>query len=317
MNEMGFYDTARFFPNYSAQNKILAYAVLGGIPHYLNQFNPDIDLNENIKRNILTKGSVLYSEVDFWLHQELRETPIYNSIIEAVALGSTKLNDISQKSLVENTSKTSVYLKNLIELGIVEREFSVDTGTKEKANTNRGTYRLTDNFFRFWYAFGFANLSQLEDGDVEGVYEYLVAPALHEFASLSFKDVCKEFVRKLQKKNALPFRYTKMGRWAGKTTVRDKNAENGLRIAETEIDLLGIGKDANEYLVGECKFKHSPFDYSEYLNTLAKLTPQKTKAKFYYALFSESGFDKKIEAEAEHSDTLSLYDLETIVNYKK
>lgn len=87
-----------------------------------------------------------------------------NSIIEAVALGNTKLNDISQKSLVENTSKTSVYLKNLIELGIVEREFSVDAGIKEKVNTNRGTYRLTDNFFRFWYAFGFANLSQLEDG---------------------------------------------------------------------------------------------------------------------------------------------------------
>lgn len=63
-----------------------------------------------------------------------------------------------------------------------EKEISVDAGTKEKANTNRGTYRLTDNFFRFWYAFGFANLSQLEDGNVEGVYEYLVAPALHEFA---------------------------------------------------------------------------------------------------------------------------------------
>ena len=156
---------------------------------------------------------MLYSEVDFLLHQELRETPIYNSIIEAVALGSTKLNDISQKSLVEDTSKTSVYLKNLMELGIVEREFSVNAGTKEKANANRGLYRLTDNFFRFWYAFGFANLSQLEDGDVEGVYEYLVEPALHEFASLSFEDVCKEFVRELQKKNALPFRYAKMGRW--------------------------------------------------------------------------------------------------------
>lgn len=68
-----------------------------------------------------------------------------------------------------------------------------------------------------------------------------------------------------------------MGRWTGKTTVRDKNAESGLRIAETEIDLLGIGRDAKEYLVGECKFKHSPFDYAEYLDTLAKLTPQKAK----------------------------------------
>lgn len=317
MNEMGFYDAARFFPDYSAKDKVLAYAVLSGIPHYLNQFSPDLSVAENIKRNILTKGSVLYSEVDFLLHQELRETPVYNSIIEAVALGSTKLNDISQKSLVGNTSKTSVYLKNLIELGIVEREFSVDVRTKERANTNRGTYRLTDNFFRFWYTFGFANLSQLEDGDVDGVYDYLIEPALHEFASLTFEDVCKEFVRKLQKKNALPFRYTKLGRWTGKTTVRDKHAEGGLRIAETEIDLLGIGRDSKEYLVGECKFKHSPFAYSEYLDTLAKLTPQKEKTKFYYALFSESGFDEKIIAEAEASEDLYLYDLETIVNPEK
>ena len=65
----------------------------------------------------------MYSEVEFLLHQELRETPVYNSVIEAVAMGNTKLNDISKKSLVEDTSKTSVYLKNLIELGIVEREF--------------------------------------------------------------------------------------------------------------------------------------------------------------------------------------------------
>lgn len=317
MKKMGFYDAARFFPNYSEEEKILAYAVLGGIPHYLNQFSPDLSVAENIKRNILTKGAVLYSEVDFLLHQELRETPIYNSIIEAVALGSTKLNDISQKSLVEDTSKTSVYLKNLMELGIVEREFSVNAGTKEKANANRGLYRLTDNFFRFWYAFGFANLSQLEDGDVEGVYEYLVEPALHEFASLSFEDVCKEFVRELQKKNALPFRYAKMGRWMGKTTVRDPEAENGVRMAETEIDLLAVDREAKEYLVGECKFKRNPFSYSEYLDTRAKLAPLKEKAKFYYALFSESGFDEKINAEAERLEELYLYDLKQIVNLKK
>lgn len=317
MKKMGFYDAARFFPNYSEEEKILAYAVLGGIPHYLNQFSPDLSVAENIKRNILTKGAVLYSEVDFLLHQELRETPIYNSIIEAVALGSIKLNGISQKSLVEDTSKTSVYLKNLMELGIVEREFSVNAGTKEKANANRGLYRLTDNFFRFWYAFGFANLSQLEDGDVEGVYEYLVEPALHEFASLSFEDVCKEFVRELQKKNALPFRYAKMGRWMGKTTVRDQEVENGVRMAETEIDLLAVDREAKEYLVGECKFKRNPFSYSEYLDTMAKLAPLKEKAKFYYVLFSESGFDEKIKAKAERLEELYLYDLKEIVNLKK
>lgn len=315
MKEMGFYDATKFFPNYSSRDKVLAYAVLGGIPHYLNQWNADLFIGENIRRNILSKGCVLYSEVEFLLHQELRETPVYNSIIEAVALGNTKLNDISRKSLVEDTSKTSVYLKNLIELGIVEREFSVDVGTKEKANSGRGIYRLTDNFFRFWYVFGFANYSQLEDGDVDGVYEYIIEPALHAFASFAFEDICREFVREMQKAGALPFRYAKMGRWTGRTTVRDENFPNGLRTAETEIDLLGIGRDAKEYLVGECKFKKSPFSYSEYLDTMAKLGPQKQKAKFYYALFSESGFDDKIIREAERAD-VHLYTLDTIVNYK-
>ena len=316
MNEMGFYDAIKFFPNYSDEDKVLVYSILGGIPHYLRQFRQELSVAENIKKNILTKGCVLYSEVDFLLHQELRETPIYNSIIEAVALGNTKLNDISQKSLVEDTSKTSVYLKNLIELGIVEREFSVDAKIKEKANTNRGIYRLTDNFFRFWYAFGFTNISQLEDGDVEGVYDYAIAPVLHEFASFTFEDVCKEFVRELQKKNELPFRYVKMGRWFGRTTVRDKSATNGMRVAETEIDFLGIGRDEKEFLVGECKFKKEPFDFSEYLNTKAKLTPLKETAKFYYALFSESGFDDKVIAEAKQESNVRLYSLREIVKYK-
>ncbi len=329
MKEMGFYDAAKFFPGYSAADKITAYAVLGGIPHYLNQFDPDITLEENIKKNILTKGCILYSEVEFMLHQELRETAVYNSVIEAVANGATKLNEISQRSLIDSTSKTSTYLKNLVELGIITREFSVDTAAKEKSKSNRGTYRLTDNFFRFWYAYAFNNFSQLEDGDVDGVYEYVVKPGLHEFAAFTFEDVCREFVRLLQRRNELPFRYVNMGRWTGKTTVRDSNAlmnrknaseasapgaaDVPLRTAETEIDLLAIAPGAEAYLLGECKFKRSPFSYSEYLDTKAKLTPYKKNSRFYYALFSESGFDSKIREEAEACDNIMLYGLEDIV----
>lgn len=316
MTEMCFYDAAKFFPSYSDQDKVLAYAILGGIPHYLNQFDPALSIAENIKKNILRKGSVLYSEVEFLLHQELRETPIYNAIIEAVALGNTKLSDISQKSLIEDTSKTSVYLKNLIELGIIGREYSVDSKVKEKANANRGTYRLTDNFFRFWYAFCFGNFSQLEDGDTEGVYQYIIEPELHHFASFSFEDICRDFVKRLQMKDELPFRYTQMGRWIGKTTIRDSKSPKGMRTGETEIDLLAFDKEKENYLVGECKFKGKPFSYSEYLDAKAKLISLKENARFYYALFSESGFDDKIVEEAKQGDEIWLYDLSEIVEGK-
>lgn len=314
MKEMGFYDAVKFFPDYSARDKIIAYSVLGGIPHYLQQFDSSRTLEENIKKSILTKGSVLYSEVEFLLRQELRETPVYNSIIEAVALGNTKLNDISIKSLIGDTSKTSIYLKNLIELGIVEREFSISESTKEKANTTRGLYRITDNFFRFWYAFVFTNISELEGGDVDGIYNYSVEPLLHEFASISFEDVCREYVRELQKSGELPFRYSKMGRWWGKTTVRRK--EDKTEIADTEIDLLAISKNSDKYLVGECKFKGKPFRYSEYLETTVKLSSYKEKSEFYYYLFSESGFDDNIVKLSEKDNHIVLCDLDMIVGYK-
>lgn len=41
---------------------------------------------------------------------------------------------------------------------------------------------------------------------------------------------------------------------------------------------------------------------------------EKENAHFYYALFSESGFDEKIRKEAELSSDLKLYSLEEIVN---
>lgn len=316
MKPLGFYDAIRFFPNYSDQDKIFAYSILGGIPHYLKQFDPNLSIEENVKRNILTKGSILYSEVDFLLHQELREISVYNSIIEAIALGSTKLNDISQKSLINDTSKTSVYLKNLIELGIVERIFSVDTKTKEESNTSRGIYVLTDNFFRFWYAFGFTNLSLLEDGDINGVYKHFIKPSLSEFVSYNFEDVCKQFISELQKEDLLPFHYTRIGKWFGKTTVRDNKIEGCLRSAETEIDLLALSKNEKEYLVGECKFKNKPFNYTEYLEITAKLLSLQKNAKFFYALFSLTGFDEKVLKQSDSDDNLYLYNIETIVNFR-
>ena len=66
-------------------------------------------------------------------------------------------------------------------------------------------------------------------------------------------------------------------------------------------------------MVGECKFKNKTFRYSEYLDTIAKLSTQKESAEFYYYLFSESGFDDKIIEEAERSKNITLFSLKDIV----
>ena len=130
MEPMDYKTAAQFFPSYCPTDQVLAFSILGGIPHYLAQFDDCLTIEENIKRNILTKGCVLYSEVEFLLHQELRETSVYNGIIQAIALGATNLGEISSRAMIDS-QKASVYLKNLIELGIVKREFSVGSRLSE------------------------------------------------------------------------------------------------------------------------------------------------------------------------------------------
>lgn len=125
------------FPGYSLEDKLAAYAILGGVPYYLSRFQPKKSLAENIKSELLQKGSVLYSEVEFLLRQELRESHIYNVIIEAVALGNNTLALIHDKTDLDK-SKISVYLKNLMELGIIEREFSVLVPEKRRRGASAG-----------------------------------------------------------------------------------------------------------------------------------------------------------------------------------
>lgn len=286
MQEMSFEEAIQFVPGYSAVDKIAVYAVLGGIPHYLKQFDDKLTLAENIQKNILTRGSILYSEVEFLIRQELRETSIYNAIIQAVALGNTKLNDIYQKTQIEK-NKLSVYLKNLMDLGIICREFSLNDGLKEQANVQRGLYQVTDNFFRFWYAFVFPNLSELEAGDSEGIWQYAILPGLDEYISHVFEGICQEYMRKENRRGNLPFRFTKLGRYW------DKN---------TEIDIMALEQSRNKMLLGECKYRNTPVSMSDVKHLQAKSIEGMRGKEVYYWFFSKSGYTKDVANMADSGD---------------
>lgn len=289
INEMNFFDAVKFIPHYNADDKIATYATLGGVPHYLKQFNDELTLGENIRYSIFQRGSVLYSEVEFLMRQELRETAIYNAIIEAIALGSTKLNEIHQKTQIEKT-KLSAYLKNLIELGIIRREFSVLDGVKEQANVQRGLYRVADNFFRFWYTFVFPNLSELEAGDAEGVWRYAAEPELNRYVSLPFEDVCRQYLRHQNMNEGLPFRFSKIGRWWNKTD---------------ELDIMAFDAKKENFLLGECKYKNAPFDLGDLKNMQGKF-PAPGGANVFYALFSKSGFTRDVVDAAGKQNMLAV-----------
>jgi AAA+ ATPase superfamily predicted ATPase len=232
------------------------------------------------------------------MKQELRETAIYYTIIEAIALGNTKLNDIYTKTLIEKT-KISVYLKNLMDLNIIEKEYPVTMEIKKSANSQSGLYKIKDNYFKFYFRFIFQNITELESEDIDGVYEYNVKPYLNEYTSYVFENVCIQFLRVLNKNKKLPFRFSRIGRWWD-----NKN----------EIDIVAFDEKGN-LICGECKWKTSKVGIKE-LNKLREksLYIKGNYEEKYFFLFSKSGFDEELVNIQKFDKNVYLFSVDDIIN---
>lgn len=302
------YDEAiKFFPNYSNEEKLIAYSILGGIPHYLKQFNPNDTLENNIIKNILTKGTILFDEVDYLIHQELREPAVYNSILEAIAAGCNTFTEIIDHSKIDS-QKITVYLKNLIELGIIKKEFPIQTSIKTKSNNSKGEYIINDNLFNFYYKYIFPYMGEYELEKINILWQSLIKSDLHNFASKTFENVCIKYLYQLSSKNQLPSIFLNIGRWWGKTT--HKTQDNKLVSTSEEIDILGIDIKNKCYILGECKFRNSEFNYTQYEDLTKKIS---LCGDIHYYLFSLSRFSKSLIEEAKNNIKIHLLTLNDIM----
>lgn len=267
-----FGETCHYFANYSAEEKALAYGIMGGTPQYLLQMNDRLSIEQNIKNTYLNPTSALYEEPTNLLKQEVREPAIYTAIITAIATGASRMSEISSK-VGENTNVCSIYLKNLIGLGIVQKE----TPYGEKAS-KKSIYSIDDNMFRFWYRFVPENASMIARGAADLVYQR-IAPHLSEYMGKVFEEICKQYLWKLLLSEKSPVEFQSLGRWWGNDPIHK---------CQTEIDIMGE-QDKNTALFAECKWTAEKVDLSilETLTVRSNLFPYLNK---HFFLFSKSGF---------------------------
>ncbi|MCD8286815.1 MAG: ATP-binding protein [Clostridia bacterium] len=302
-------DAMQFFPEYSDEDKIIAYSILGGTPYYLERFKTDKTINQNIEEIILKKGAPLYDIVRTVLREELREPSTYNRIIEVIAQGNTDFNDISTASKIESR-KLSVYISTLIELGIVIKDYSFDIPDADKTNESAGKYYLADNFFRFWYRYAFHNKKLLEERKTSKVMDIIKKSAggIHSYASKAFETVCIDYINEMDRRGKLPFGVLEVGRYWGKIK---ENVNGKPRTSQVEIDLVANGEDKNQYILGECKFKNERLGEDELKGLQAKCP---FRGEIYYYLFSLGGFTNGIMEVAERDHHVVLVTAHEVVN---
>ena len=286
IKELSFIDLVHRFPDFRIEECVEAYSILGGIPGLWNHFDDKLTIQQNICRNILNPDCLLFEEGERMVAEQLRETSVYNTILAAIAAGKCKLNDIYLHTGFSR-AKISVYLKNLIELELVEKVFSYDTAGRE--NAQKGIYRIIHPFVDFYFTYIYPNMSALNTLSVGEFYNKYIYPEFKKYVSVYFKLVCRQHLEKLNERGRLPIKFENSGEWVGK---------------EGNLDFLAQDEDGRT-LIGMCDWEKPMFTYADYEWILECAKKARINADYIY-LYTASRFDEKLNLEAKVKHSLKL-----------
>jgi hypothetical protein len=149
---MDYAEAALFFPMYSPQQKMEAYAILGGMPLYLEQFDPQQGIEQNVIGTNLQSHTFLSEEPEWLLLEEFRRDLLYSSILRAVAVGHRRPSDIAKAIGKGSAQDIAVALDKLQQLGLIVREVPVTE--RSLPRSRRSLYYLADEYLHLWYRCG-------------------------------------------------------------------------------------------------------------------------------------------------------------------
>jgi len=148
----------QFLPRWQADQRVAAYAIVGGIPAYLERLNARASLADNIRDVILAPGSMFVAEPELLLYDEVHEPRVYRAVLQAIGLGAHTVDEIANAALI-GKAHLSAYLGRLQELRLVERRLPATIPPNKRPASRLGRYHLTDPFLRFYFRFVARNRS--------------------------------------------------------------------------------------------------------------------------------------------------------------
>lgn len=295
LTELPFGTVREFVPSYDATERVLVYGVFGGSPRYLDPLDPDRSFGANVRRLLLDTDGALHDEPETVLQMELTEVDTYFSLLESMAGGNRRRNEVAQGAGVAS-GNTSYYFDRLETLQVIESDHPA---LSDPARSKRTRFRIRDPVFRFYfrYLYGREGRYELYGRDA---YEDLIEPEIPAFVSETFENLCQQALPELYPERTL-------------TRVPSRWWYDG-----HEIDVVAPTADGT-LLVGEAKFTGTAVGY----DVLSQLEDDAERIdwspsgggdpRFEYALFGRSGFDSSVEEAAEKRDDLQLFDLEDVV----
>ncbi len=291
-----------FLPDWPSEERVAAYAVVGGVPAYLEWLDPALSLSDNIREVILSPGSMFVAEPAFLLYDEVREPGTHLAILKAIGAGHHTLSEIANAALV-GKAHLSAYLARLRELRLVERRLPVTLPPAQRRRARSGRYHLSDPYFRFYFRFIAPNQEDLAYRP-EQVLPHIREGLRAFVGATAFEELSRQWVAEQGRAGKLPFEVQEVGsHWS----------------RGVQVDVVGVNWAERAILLGECKWGASAVDRGAMRELIEAKTPRVLKQlpdegagwRVHYAFFTRAGFTDAACAAGEAAGA-QLVDLETL-----
>lgn len=274
--------TKSFFPNYSADERVAVYAMLGGIPAYWERFSPERSLTQNIRSEFLNYSASLHDEPRLLLADFLHEPHNYIAIFRAIANGAGTPKEIAGFSGLDE-KHIPQYLSVLTDTGLIARRVPV---TQPPAS-RLGRHFITDPFLRFYYRFLARRQSQLALGVDEQALEEIKRHLLDFIGAYTWEELCQEWLLRSTGHARLPFLPDQVG---------------GAWTRKAQVDVVGFNSMEKTLILGECKWSPKAMDRNVLEDLVQKtneFVPAQGHWRVHYLGFARGGWSRAARSYAQ------------------
>lgn len=285
-----YYDSAKFYPNYSLEDRIMLYSVFGGIPYFNSLIDLNLSAEENILNLVVKNDSICEREINETIMAETTKVSLLNELLLIVISGKNKYTDINSSFASQKQSKPDYFIEKLIDMNLVEKR----TPIHDKLNKKRTRYVIKDNLIDFYYRYLFTANSELRKNP-KFFFDNFIKDDFHDkFIPHKFEEISKEFLIRMNFNDRIKPPFSDIGEY-----IFD-NAKLGIN---RQFDV--VTKDTKGYISYECKYKESPLDKNDVSEEIYQ-TSNLPDVKFYKLGFiSKNGFANDIDKEKYNLFSLS------------
>ncbi|MGA8165078.1 MAG: ATP-binding protein [Waddliaceae bacterium] len=165
LDELPLYRCNEFFGKehgkISAFEKFKMLCITGGVPRYLEEIIPSRSSEENIQRLCFESGGLLVKEFErIFSDLFYKRSTIYKKIVAHLARGSCTRMQLCKGTGIANSGRFTEYLYDLETAGFISKDVSWEIKSREESKT--ATYRLKDNYLRFYLKYIEPNLTRIK-----------------------------------------------------------------------------------------------------------------------------------------------------------